>query len=100
MAIIRLDEKGLLDEHADKGIRYLPRDALHQDALKEQGFEILEAYDLSAHLKNSYLRLADRTPKFGGPDAEHYAELTNAYRETARAVDNQELGWGLFICQK
>ncbi|MDA0265305.1 MAG: methyltransferase domain-containing protein [Chloroflexi bacterium] len=72
----------------------------YQDALKDQGFKIVEAYDLSSHLKNSYLRLADRTPKFGGPDAEHYAELTNAYRETARAVDNRELGWGLFVCQK
>jgi len=72
----------------------------YQDALKAQGFKILEAHDLSSHLKNSYMRLADRTPKFGGEHAEHYAELTTAYRETARAVDNQELGWGLFICQK
>lgn len=72
----------------------------YQDALKAQGFQVLEAHDLSSHLKSSYLRLADRTPKLGGEHAEHYAELTTAYRETARAVDNQELGWGLFICQK
>ncbi len=72
----------------------------YQDALKAQGFKILEAHDLSSHLKNSYLRLADRTPKFDGDQAEHYAELTNAYRETARAVDNQEVGWGRFVCQK
>ena len=72
----------------------------YQDALKAQGFKILEAHDLSSHLKNSYLRLADRTPKFGGGHAEHYTELTNAYRETATAVDNREVGWGLFICQK
>jgi len=26
--------------------------------------------------------------------------LSNAYKETAKAVDNKELGWGLFICQK
>lgn len=72
----------------------------YQDALKKQGFKILEAHDLSSHLKNSYLRLADRTPKFDKEHAEHYAELTTAYRETARAVDNRELGWGLFVCQK
>ncbi len=72
----------------------------YQDALKAQGFKILEAHDLSAHLKDSYLRLAGRTPSGGGEHAEHYAELTTAYLETARAVDNQELGWGLFICQK
>ena len=72
----------------------------YQDALKAKGFEILEAHDLSANLKQSYLRLADRTPKSQAEQAEHYAMLTNAYRETARAVDNQEVGWGLFICQK
>lgn len=72
----------------------------YQDALKEKGFKVLEAHDLSPHLKNSYLRLAERTPKSDGEHAEHYAMLTTAYKETARAVDNQEVGWGLFICQK
>ncbi len=72
----------------------------YQGALQDQGFKVIEAHDLSPHLKNSYLQLADRTPKFGGEHAEHYAELTTAYRETARAVDNREVGWGLFICQK
>ena len=72
----------------------------YQDALKAQGFTILEAHDLSSHLKTSYLRLAERTPKDAGAEADHYAELTNAYRETARAVENQEVGWGLFVCQK
>ena len=75
----------------------------YQDALKAQGFKILESRDLSSHLKESYLRLADRTPKIEGQDdehAEHYAWLSNAYLETARAVDNREVGWGLFICEK
>ncbi|HCP22886.1 MAG: methyltransferase domain-containing protein [SAR202 cluster bacterium] len=72
----------------------------YQDALKKQGFKILEAHDLSSHLRNSYLCLADRTPKFDAEHAEHYDYLTNSYRETARAVDNKELGWGLYICQK
>ncbi len=72
----------------------------YQDALKAQGFKILEAHDLSSHLKNSYLRLADRTPKFDSDHSEHYAELTNAYRKTAQAVADREVGWGLFICQK
>ena len=70
--------------------------------MKAQGFKILEAHDLSSHLKNSYLRLSERTPKVdeGDEHAEHYAWLSNAYQETAKAVDNKELGWGLFICQK
>jgi ubiquinone/menaquinone biosynthesis C-methylase UbiE len=72
----------------------------YQDALIDTGFKILEAHDLSSHLKNSYLRLAERTPKADEENAEHYAWLSNAYQETAKAVDNKELGWGLFICQK
>ncbi|NQW22690.1 MAG: hypothetical protein HQ475_04505 [SAR202 cluster bacterium] len=78
----------------------LSASSLTKTPLKKQGFKILEDHDLSSHLKNSYLRLADGTPKFDSEQAEHYTELTTAYRETARAVDNQELGWGLFVCQK
>lgn len=72
----------------------------YQDALKAQGFKIIEPHDLSDHLKNSYLRLAERTSQTEGEDAEHYAWLSNAYQETAKAVDNMEIGWGLLICQK
>ncbi|MAF37498.1 MAG: hypothetical protein CL696_01210 [Chloroflexi bacterium] len=72
----------------------------YQDALKVQGFKILEAHDLSPHLKNSYLRLVERTPSTDDEHADHYAWLSNAYQETAKAVDNKELGWGLFVCQK
>ena len=72
----------------------------YQDAPKAQGFKILEAHDLSSHLKNSYLRLAERAPTGDAENAEHYAWLSNAYQETAKAVANGGLGWGLFICQK
>ena len=73
----------------------------YQDALKSQGFELLEAQDISSHLRQSYLCLADRTPKGDtGEQAEHYEWLTEAYLETARAVENDELGWGLYICRK
>jgi ubiquinone/menaquinone biosynthesis C-methylase UbiE len=73
----------------------------YQQALKDQGFEILEAVDLSQHLKQSYLCLSERTPKDDtSDDAEHYRWLTTAYIETAAAVDKNELGWGLFVCRK
>ena len=72
----------------------------YQEALKSKGFEIIEAHDISEHIKQSYLRLSERTPVAEGEHAEHYAWLSTAYKETARAVDNQELGWGLFICRK
>ena len=73
----------------------------YQQALKDQGFEVLEAVDLSQHLKQSYLCLSERTPKNDTSDAaEHYEWLTNAYIETAAAVDKDELGWGLYVCRK
>ena len=73
----------------------------YQQALEDQGFEVLETLDLSVHLKQSYLCLADRTPKNDTSEAaEHYRWLTKAYIETAAAVDRGELGWGLFVCGK
>jgi ubiquinone/menaquinone biosynthesis C-methylase UbiE len=73
----------------------------YQQALKAQGFEVLEALDLSPHLKQSYLCLSERTPKDDTlDDAEHFQWLTTAYIETAAAIDRNELGWGLFICRK
>lgn len=72
----------------------------YQDALREQGFKILDAQDLSEHLKTSYHILSGRTPKGESEHAEHFRWLSRAYIETAKAVDNRELGWGLFICQK
>jgi ubiquinone/menaquinone biosynthesis C-methylase UbiE len=73
----------------------------YQDALKSQGFEILQAQDISSHLRQSYLCLADRVPKGTNDEhTEHYEWLTTAYMGTARAVENDELGWGLYICRK
>jgi ubiquinone/menaquinone biosynthesis C-methylase UbiE len=72
----------------------------YREALESQGFEILEAHNLSNHLRLSYLSLAERTPKDTPEHAEHYRWLTNAYMETAKAVDRNELGWGLFVCRK
>ena len=72
----------------------------YQDALRSEGFEVLEAQDLSEHLKSSYLALAERTPKGEGEHAEHFQWLTTAYQETAKAVDKREVGWGLFVCKK
>ena len=71
------------------------------EALKAQGFEILQAQDISSHLRQSYLCLADRTPKGDTSEhAEHYEWLTEAYLGTAQAVENDELGWGLYVCRK
>ena len=72
----------------------------YQSALEAQGFKILEARDFSEHLKTSYLRLSERTPKGEGDQSQHFQDLTRAYLQTAKAVDNNEVGWGFFVCQK
>ena len=73
----------------------------YQQALRDQGFELLEAVDMSPHLRQSYLCLSERTPKNDTSEhAEHYKWLTKAYRETAAAVDRNDVGWGLFVCRK
>lgn len=72
----------------------------YQDALVDQGFQLLVSQDLSEHLKTSYLMLAERTPKGASEHAEHYEYLTKAYLETAAAVDKREVGWGFYVCQK
>ncbi len=73
----------------------------YQEALEATGFEILEALDMSSHLRQSYLCLADRTPKGTNDEhTEHYEWLTTAYLGTAKAVEDNELGWGLYVCRK
>lgn len=72
----------------------------YQSALTAQGFNILEARDLSEHLKTSYLCLSERTPRDGREHAERFEYLATAYLQTAKAVENNELGWGFFVCQK
>ena len=72
----------------------------YQQALAAQGFRVLEAQDLSEHLKTSYLMLAERTPQNASEHAERYEYLAKAYLETAAAVDKREVGWAFFVCQK
>lgn len=72
----------------------------YQDALKAAGFTILEAQDLSPHLRTSYLMLSDAASKGNEEHRERFGFLTEAYRETAAAVDNDELGWAMFVCRK
>lgn len=72
----------------------------YQSALKTQGFTILESRDISEHLKTSYLCLSERTPKGEGKQAQYFLDLTTAYLQTAKAMDNNEVGWGSFVCQK
>ena len=72
----------------------------YQEALKAAGFEVLEAEDMSRHLKTSYLMLSDAASRGNEEHRERFAYLAEAYRETAAAVDSKEVGWAMFVCRK
>lgn len=73
----------------------------YQSVLAETGFKVLEAHDLSAHLKTSYERLATITEeRANGSATDRYRKMTATYRKMAHAVERQELGWGLYVCEK
>ena len=72
----------------------------YQEALKEAGFTVLLADDISPHLKTSYLMLSDAASKGNEEHRERFAYLAEAYQETAAAVDSRELGWAMFVCRK
>ena len=72
----------------------------YQDALKNVGFEVLDAEDLSEHLKASYTCLADMTRGMSIPGDDTYQTLSYAYEQTAKAVDNKDVGWVMYVCRK
>jgi ubiquinone/menaquinone biosynthesis C-methylase UbiE len=72
----------------------------YQDALQEAAFHVLEAQDLSTHLRTSYLTLARITREKGDEHDGKYKALSLAYEQMAKAQENSELGWGMYLCQK
>ncbi len=72
----------------------------YQETLKAVGFEVLEAEDISRHLKTSYEMLSAAAAQGNEEHRERFAYLAEAYRETALSVDRKELGWALFVCRK
>lgn len=72
----------------------------YQESLRTAGFEIIEAHDLSDHLKTSYECLSELASAGDAEHRERFEYLTEAYRETALAVTRQEVGWAMFVCRK
>lgn len=72
----------------------------YQQELVDVGFEILESHNLSEHLGTSYDILAKKADGLEGEDQGRFKELSFAYRETVKAVERREVGWGLFVCRK
>ena len=72
----------------------------YQDSLRSAGFQVLEARDLSPHLQTSYQCLEDITTEQVNKGVEPLRDLSNAYHQMVKAIANQELGWGYYLCQK
>ena len=72
----------------------------YQDALKGAGFRVLEAVDLSEHLRASYMHLASVTKELGESLDQKYRDLSYAYGQMVSAQENGELGWAFYLCEK
>ncbi len=79
--------------------------ASYQSFLKKIGFEVIEAENLSLQLKKNYEVLAGMIKtKFNlgqdEPLRSIYQKWLERYIASVAAVENSELGWGLFLCKK
>lgn len=72
----------------------------YQDALKEVGFQVLSAHDLSEHLGKSYGCLSQMASSKKELNPEVFEPLSYAYLQMVRAVEQEELGWGMYLCRK
>lgn len=72
----------------------------YQQSLRDAGFKIVEAHDLSEHLKTSYECLSELAAAGDDEHKERFEYLHEAYRETALAVTRNEVGWAMFVCRK
>lgn len=72
------------------------------DRLRETGFKVIQARDLSPHLAQSYTYLSRLASVAEGPDGyqDRFDYLTNAYMKTVEAINNDELGWAQYLCVK
>ena len=72
------------------------------ETLREIGFRVLQARDLSEHLAQSYTCLSRLASTAEGPDGyqERFEYLSDAYLKTVAAINNEELGWAQFLCVK
>ncbi len=71
----------------------------YQETLAATGFKVMEAHDLSDHLKLSYECLSTMASAGNSDNPERIEFLSHAYLKTAEAVDNQELGWAMYVCR-
>ena len=72
------------------------------ETLRETGFRVLQARDLSPHLARSYTCLSRLASIAEGPESyrERFDYLSDAYMKTVAAINNDELGWAQYLCVK
>jgi ubiquinone/menaquinone biosynthesis C-methylase UbiE len=72
----------------------------YQDALDTAGFQVLEAHDLSQHLKQSYQCLGRMARDRSESEDDKFRQLSFAYQQMVQAVEQQELGWATYLCRR
>lgn len=74
----------------------------YMDALRDTGFKVLQARDLSSHLAQSYTYLSRLASIAEGPEGyqDRFDYLADAYMKTVEAINNDELGWAQYLCVK
>ena len=74
----------------------------YMEALRDIGFKVLQARDLSSHLARSYTYLSRLASIAEGPEGyqDRFDYLTDAYMKTVEAINNDELGWAQYLCVK
>lgn len=72
----------------------------YMDALTDRGFRVVEAHDLSRHLRTSYQCLSEMAGSVAGEGQEKFQALSYAYTKMVEAVEKGDLGWGLYVCEK
>ena len=71
----------------------------YQETLKEIGFEVQEALDISGHLKLSYQCLSKIAESQNDGSNDTFELLSKAYFESANAVDKGDIGWAMYVCK-
>ncbi len=68
--------------------------------MKKTGFRVLEAHDLSENLKKSYACLSQMALSQKALNPDTFEALSHAHDQMVNAIEREELGWGMFLCQK
>ena len=72
----------------------------YQDSLRDKGFDVVQAEDLSPYLKTSYEKLRELAVKATEAGEADLENLVTAYGYMSQAVADGDLGWAVYLCRK